>query len=302
MDHDLLFKQLLSLLFFDYIDRFHPQLAAGLDHTFIEFLDKELLSDIPDSKRHQADIIVKVRLRGQDAFIIIHVEHQSTSESGFPRRMFRYFFKIHEKFDLPVYPIVIFSFDSPLRAEPDRYEIAFSDRVVLSFNYAVVQLNRLNWRDYLRDPNPVATAFMAKMNIAPGDRPKVKLECLRLLATFRLDKAKMKLIWGFVESYLRLSAAEQEVFEKEVAQMPPQEQEEILELPNSWIDQGIEKGEVIGKRQMALRQLRRRFGPIPSPIEDRINSLSSAHLDDWADAIFDFQSLDDAEQWLLQRA
>jgi hypothetical protein len=85
---------------------------------------------------------------------------------------------------------LIFSFDTPKRAEPDTYKVEFPDRKVLEFNFATIQLNRLNWRDYIDRPNPVAAALMAKMNIAKPDRPKVKAECLRLLVTLRLDPAK----------------------------------------------------------------------------------------------------------------
>jgi hypothetical protein len=42
---------------------------------------------------------------------------------------------------------------------------------------------------------------MAKMNIADKDRPHVKLECLRLLTTLRLDPARMQLVSGFVDTY-----------------------------------------------------------------------------------------------------
>ena len=49
---------------------------------------------------------------------------------------------------------------------------------------------------------------MAKMKIAPQDHPKVKAECLRLLATLSLDPARMQLISGFVDTYLRLNPAE----------------------------------------------------------------------------------------------
>jgi len=47
---------------------------------------------------------------------------------------------------------------------------------VLDFSFQAIQLNRLNWRDYLRQANPVASALMAKMNIASADRPRVMLE------------------------------------------------------------------------------------------------------------------------------
>jgi hypothetical protein len=49
---------------------------------------------------------------------------------------------------------------------------------------------------------------MAKMKIAKKDRPKVKVECLRLLANLQLDPARNFLISGFVDVYLRLNQYE----------------------------------------------------------------------------------------------
>jgi hypothetical protein len=43
----------------------------------------------------------------------------------------------------------------------------------------------------------------------------VKFECLRLLATLRLDPGRMKLISGFIDTYLRLSAEEEQLFPAE---------------------------------------------------------------------------------------
>jgi hypothetical protein len=83
--------------------------------------------------------------------------------------------------------------------------VEFPDRTVLQFNFASIQLNRLNWRDYLEQQNPVAAALMSKMRIAPADRPKVKAECLRMLATLRLNPARTRLISQFVDTYLRLT-------------------------------------------------------------------------------------------------
>ena len=54
---------------------------------------------------------------------------------------------------------------------------------------------------------------MAKMKIPQAERPKVKLECLRLLATLRLDPARTQLISGFVDVYLRLNQMEQQQFQ-----------------------------------------------------------------------------------------
>lgn len=88
------------------------------------------------------------------------------------------------------------------------YQIEFPNWKVLQFNYRAVQLNRLNWRDFLKQRNPLASALMAKMKIAPQERPQVKAECLRLLVTLKLDPARMQLISGFVDTYLRLTESE----------------------------------------------------------------------------------------------
>jgi hypothetical protein len=58
---------------------------------------------------------------------------------------------------------------------------------------------------------------MAKMKLAERDRPKVKAECLRLMVTLKLDRARMRLIAGFVDTYLRLNQAEEERFHREMA-------------------------------------------------------------------------------------
>lgn len=49
--------------------------------------------------------------------------------------MFRYFARLSEKFALPVYPIAILSFDSPRTLQPNTYQIAFPEKLVLEFNF-----------------------------------------------------------------------------------------------------------------------------------------------------------------------
>ncbi|BAZ25171.1 hypothetical protein NIES4073_60750 [Kalymmatonema gypsitolerans NIES-4073] len=68
---------------------------------------------------------------------------------------------------------------------------------------------------------------MAKMNIAPEERPRVKSECLRLLATLRLDPARTKMISGFIDTYLKLNAQEEEIFKTEIVKFEPVQQEVV---------------------------------------------------------------------------
>jgi len=181
IDHDRLFKALLTTFFVEFVELFFPAVAGYLQPDTVTFLDKELFTDIPGGERREADVVVRAQFRDQPAFFLVHIEHQAEAEAEFSRRMFRYFTRLYEKYALPVYPIVLFSYDTPVREQPNAHRVGFPDLMVLDFSYRVVQLNRLNWRDFVRQPNPVASALMAKMGIAAADRPRVKLECLRLL-------------------------------------------------------------------------------------------------------------------------
>ena len=178
------------------------------------------------------------------------------------------------------------------------------------FRFRVVQLNRLDWRNFVERTNPLAAALMAKMLMEPSDRPRVKLASLNLLAKLQLDPARRQLISGFVDTYLRLTMEEQSVFDTELNKVEPEQQERVMEIVTSWmekgiekgLEQGLEKGLKEGKRNEALslvsRQLRKRLGSLESDIESRVAGLSVDQLEDLAEALLDFNALSDLTTWL----
>jgi hypothetical protein len=68
-------------------------------------------------------------------------------------------------------------------------------------------VNQLSWRDFLTSENPVAAALMSQMDVATKDRPRVKLECLRSFVRQGWDPARLRLLLGYVDSYLPLEGA-----------------------------------------------------------------------------------------------
>ena len=244
IDHDRLFKELLTTFFVEFLELFFPKLAASLERDSIEFLSQEQFVNLFDGDVYLADLLVKARFKGGDACFLIHVEHQSTTPAAFGRRFFRYYAAIFQKHSLPIYPIVIYSHAAPKKAQPNVFRVAFADGEVLRFMYRVVQLNRLSWRRFRNSNNPVASALMAKMKVAERDRPRVKVECLRLMVTLKLDRARMRLIAAFVDTYLNLSEAEDRRFSRSLAEarLRPEQRREVVEIVTSWERKGIEKG------------------------------------------------------------
>ncbi len=261
IDHDRLFKELISTFFVEFLDLFLPQVVSQIDRNSIQFLPQEVFNDVTSGEKKEIDLLAQVRYQQQETCFLIHVENQSYTESAFAKRMFKYFARLYEKYDLAIYPVVVFSFDEPLRPEPQIHRVTFPDLNVLEFQFAAIQLNRLSWRDFLQQQNPVAAALMAKMNIPTSDRPQVKAECLRLLTTFKLEGARMQLISGFVDTYLKLDAAEEQAFKAAVDTMGLDEREEVMEIVTSWEQRAIERVAVNLLREgMAIEAIARVTG------------------------------------------
>lgn len=228
INHDQLFKELLTTFFIEFLELFFPLILEYLDTDSIQFIDKELFTDVVGGEKKIMDIVALAKFQQQDYSFLIHIENESSSKTDFNQRLFRYFCSLFLRYSRPIYPIVVFSYDSPQRLDKNDFVIDFPDKQVLKFDYEIVQLNRLDWRDFLQQKNPVAAALMSKMKIDSEDRPTVKAQCLRLLVTLKLDPAKMQLISGFVDSYLRLSSGEEAIFQSKLGTMETREQEQII--------------------------------------------------------------------------
>ncbi len=313
IDHDRLFKELIATFFVEFIQLFFPEIINYLEPNQITFLDKEVFTDVTEGEKYESDLVAQVQFRGQSSFFLIHLEAQSSSQPEFNRRMFTYFARLHQKFALPVYPIVIFSYDRPQKEAIRQYKIEFPDLKVLEFNYQVVQLNRLNWRDFINQANPVAAALMAKMKIAPRDRAKVKAQCLRLLVTLRLDAARMQLISGFVDTYLNLNSSEEIEFQQEISTFIQPEQEGVMQITTSWMRRGLEQGLEQGlerglergleqglarERNLIVRLIKRKLGAIDVALESRIITLTIDDLERVGEALLDFSTVEDLTNWL----
>jgi predicted transposase YdaD len=217
---------------------------------------------------------------------------------------------LYLKYRVPVYPIVVFYDKYPAAEQPRVYQVGFPDLPVFEFHYQVVQLNKLDWREFVRQRNPVATALVARMKMAPGERPTAKLEALQVLVGLGLDAALVQLIASFIDTYLRLDETEEAIFQQALAEIAPEKQEEVMELTTSWMEKGIAIGEARGRNEgrqeealgFVLRLLRRRLGTLTANEAAQVEQLSLAQLEELGEALLDFTNPGDFTQWLTKQA
>ncbi|WP_404452243.1 Rpn family recombination-promoting nuclease/putative transposase [Virgibacillus necropolis] len=207
--HDQLFKELIHTFFSDFLELFFPEVHLHIDFSSIKPLSNEMFTDMIEGESRKADIVIETKLKGQDTLIIIHVEPQSYSQENFNERMYQYFSLLYNKYRKPILPIAIFSYNEH-RYEQNEFMIKFPFFHVLTFNFLMLELKKMNWRDYIQSNNPVAAALLSKMGYTEKERVQVKKEFLQMLVKMEMNPAKTSLINGFFESYLRLNKWEEE--------------------------------------------------------------------------------------------
>jgi hypothetical protein len=145
IDHDAIFKELLSTFFLDFLELFAPQVLEYAEPTEFSLEPtetvREVFSPITQGKKKVADVVARLKFQDQAACFLVHVESQSSaySQEDFRLRMFQYFARLHEKFSLPVYPIALFTFDEPFQEQDTCYVVRFPDRQVLEFSFVSIQ-------------------------------------------------------------------------------------------------------------------------------------------------------------------
>jgi Domain of unknown function (DUF4351) len=306
IDHDQLFKQLLTTFFLEFLELFMPEFFASIDPNSLEILPQEYFTEIEVGDRKAMDVIIRVNLLGRPnapassrVSVVVNCEHQSTTKADFNRRLFFYFAQLHRKYLQPVYPIALFSFDKPYRPEKNSYQVKVPGFNVMDFNFLTIQLNQLDWRAFLTQRNPVAAALMSKMKIDPADRPKVKVECLRMIANLKLDKARIYQLSGFIDNYLRLNSVEKQQFQVEVDKIQlPKEREEVMEITTSWKEEGKVEGQELATRALAIRLLTKKVGNLSPELLARVSGLSIERVEALAEALLDFKHVGDLERWM----
>jgi hypothetical protein len=248
IDHDRLFKELLETYFAEFMQIFFPAAAQAINLKQIKFLQQEIFTDVTAGEKHEVDILVETQLKDEPGLILIHVEPQAYAQKDFNERMFIYFSRLYEKYRRKILPVAIFSYDQE-RDEPDTFQIGFSFLEILRFQFYKLELKKLNWRHYIDSNNPAAAALLSKMGFKPGERVRVKLEFMRMLARLKQDPARTELLGGFFETYLKLNREEEEQLYHELGKIDKKEADTIMQITTSWHEKGRMEGRVEGKME-----------------------------------------------------
>lgn len=280
--HDSIFKKLLCEFFPDLLRLVVPEVATGLDLERPVLLDKEFFTI--EGRRRELDLLARFSAtKGDDETLLVHVEVEARARREMERRLWRYRNKILSVHDSLILSVVMYLTRGLKGVQIRTLESALLSPNLVNFGYVVFGLAGCDPAEYLDRPEPLAWGLAALMRGGTLNRPRLKLACLRRIASADLGEERRLLLVNCVESYLELKPEEAAEYATLCA---VQENREVRAMATSWADrleakgreEGLQKGMHEGLRAMRevlLSQLEQRFGPLPETIRERVESISS---------------------------
>lgn len=328
-DFDSAWKSILEAFQTEIVELLFPEIFSNVAwERGTESLDKELqeiqksIFDKNSSGKIISDKIIKVRLKDNKSKILfIHVEVQSyTSEQGiFGERMFRYFYRIWDKFRYKyeekseIVAAAIYSYKGD-RGKDERYVYTLPDikEEILVYNFRTIDIEKINLENIDED-NPLKLVFkMAKSLLETGNNDeevyKAKITLAEELKGY--DKVQnneqIKALVDFLEYLFLIENKElenkYEEYKKVNGGVFAMSIDEIRRLHYTEVgkEEGREEGREEGKSELIIKQLTKKFKSLPEGYDEKVKKLSGEKLEQIALDILEIEKLEDLNKYFSE--
>lgn len=253
MKKDEIWKRVIEKFFNDFVSFFMPNLHKDIDFSVKEkFLDKELqkISVKSSRKNRKVDELIEIKLKdGTDKLFLLHVEVQGYDDPEFATRMYKYQYRIFDKFDKDVIALAIF-IDSDESFKPNKYEKNLYETEI-RYKYKTYKVLEQKEELLKKDKNPFALVILASLYYlkAKNNQKKkfsYKLKLVELLSLKRYKQEDINDLFDFIDNLISFKNKKLEkLFYEELEKMPKVKEKEVI---------GGYKKIVIKKRNIEITQ------------------------------------------------
>lgn len=261
---DSLWKGILEDLFADFLRFFftHADQIFDLKKGFV-YLDKEMAQIAVDGDPESAkyvDKLVKVYTREKnEQWVLVHVEVQGYTDTRFEERMFRYYYRIFDRYQRRITTVVLLT-DQNKKFHPNEYRSEFLGTAVhYRFNsYKIIEQGE---EALLNSENPFAfvilTVLLALQRKRLTDNAlfDLKVALVRRLLQQKFARAVIKGVLYFIRNYVVFADPENKSkFDEEIDSITQKsrhmgivemiKEREVQEILQKGRDEG--KAEIVG--------------------------------------------------------
>jgi len=224
---DKLWKAVFEDFFPEAILFFFPDFFPKINWARgFEMLDKELKELFNDSmgNERRADLLVKVwLLDGTEQWLLFHIEVQGYFDKDFPKRMFIYYYRLTERYEVPIAALALLT-DANKDWRPDCYISKCLD-TELRYSYPVFKLLDYRPQDFDTGNNPWAIVMKTALSALEPDQDddsllQVKTGLYRELREAGHSAGKVRSMFQFIKYYVQFGKKEYfPKFDKEIKRL-----------------------------------------------------------------------------------
>jgi hypothetical protein len=294
-NYDESWKAAIERYFEAFVAFFFPQAhqAIAWERGF-EFLDQELQQIVRDAKAGTrfVDKLLKVWLAdGEETWLLLHIEIQSQTDSGFSQRMFRYHYRIYDRYSREVVSLAVLGDEqSSWRPQEFRYgrwgcEMRLRFPIAKLFDYA--------WSDLEASENPFAAVVMAhrKTQDTTGDAPERlqwKLSLSKSLYSRGYSKQDIVELLLLLDRMMGLPKPLELIFRDELRQF---EEENQMPYMSSFERIGRQEGRVEERHDIIRELLISRFGVMDDELEAIVEPLTELPTSEFSSMLLSLSTL-----------
>lgn len=226
--NDILLKSAFEEAFPDLLRFFFKEADTifDIDKGF-EFMDKELSELFPELEKKGgsrfADMLVKTYLRnGSEEWMLIHLEIQDKNDKHFSKRMFQYFYRIYDRYDVPITALAVFTGNYVQNKETYFDHDFLGTRITYKFNtYHILAHTE---KELLAMNNPFALIVLAAQKallidkISEEELGQQRLMIARtLIQSKKYDQEQIRRFLFFLKTFVYIENPEINfIFDKEI--------------------------------------------------------------------------------------
>ncbi|KAA6438743.1 hypothetical protein FEM33_15925 [Dyadobacter flavalbus] len=230
--NDILLKSAFEEAFPDLLRFFFKDAdtAFNMSRGF-EFLDKELHELFPELEKQGGsrfvDMLVKVFTNdGGEKYMLIHIEIQAQNDPNFSKRMFQYFYRIYDRYNVPITALAVFTGTMPVDTSSTAFQYSYMD-TSLDYKFRIYHILEHSEQQLLAMDNPFSLIVLAAQKALIADKvPQHELAEHRLtiakalIKSKRYDNEQIRRFLFFLKTFIFIDNTEiNRNFDKQIASL-----------------------------------------------------------------------------------
>ena len=290
-NYDESWKSAIEQYFEAFIEFFFPEAHQAIAwERGYEFLDQELQQIVRDAEigTRFVDKLLKLWLAdGEETWLLLHLEIQSQTDSGFAKRMFTYHYRIYDRYSREVVSLAVLGDEQP-NWRPQEFGYGRWG-CEMRLRFPIAKLLDYEWADLEASNNPFASVVMAHRQTqnttqnAP-ERLQWKLRLSKSLYRRGYSRQDILELLLLLDRMMRLPEPLELIFRDELKQF---EEENQMPYMSSFerIGRKEERHDIIHSLLVS------RFGTVDEALEAIIEPLTGLPTSEFTNLLLPFSTL-----------